>query len=189
MVYMQDYISFFGVVLVLFSIFMFKSLNTFKKVLIFYTLSNLPLVFLLRDYLYTFSTVITVLLFYMIMKFIKDNYYTDTYIGLEGLVLTSPRLSLFLRVNLLMMGNFPPFLSFGMVFEHLLKSGISVVSLYIILLLILNFSIFSKLTNNLLFGRPNVNIVYRDIPLKDAFIMGFLSLVNLILGVYYLLNL
>lgn len=183
------YISAISLLITLLSLVKIRSSHTFRQILTLYTISNLPLTILLEDYSYILSFAITVVIFSLIAKFIKDSYGTDTYVGLEGLVLSSPRLSFFLRLNLLMIANFPPFLSFGIVFEYLLRSGISLLSLYIITLLIFNFTIFTKLTNRLLFGKPNENVVYIDLPLRDTVLMGFLSLVNLVLGIYYLLNL
>lgn len=162
-----------------------------KQMIILYSLVNLPVVFFLESdrKLYLAGYITTVLLLTSIRKFINRTYSTDSYLGIEGIVLASPRLSLVVRMSLLMAANFPPFINFGVVYNHLINTGLSATSIYIILTLLFNFILFSKLTSKLLFGRPNSNIVYTDLNLKDSIVMGVLSLFNLIYGIYYLLNL
>lgn len=171
----------------------FKLVKTFhlRQVIILYSAVNFPVVFFLAEgrNLYIAGFITTVLLLASIKKFINQKYNTDSYLGLEGVVLASPRLSLVLRAALLMAGNFPPFINFGVVYSNLITGGFSAGSIYLLLAVFFNFILFSKLTNRMLFGRPNPNLVYTDLDLKDFAVMGSLSLLNLVYGIYYLLNL
>lgn len=186
----ETYLTLLATVITVLSSFKITKVTYFKNILILYAVVNFPIIFLIKDeqglYLTAYTT--TLILLFTIKKFINKTYYTDSYIGLEGIVLMSPKLSLFVRLNLLMIGNFPPFLNFGVVFNHLINNELSVKTIYILLAIIFNFILFSKLSNKLLFGKPNKNIVYKDIEVKEVILMGSLSLFNLIYGIYYLLN-
>lgn len=184
------YISIVATVITFLSLFrIFKSIS-FKEIITLYTVVNFPIIFLVygKQEIYLIAYITTILLFLTIRRFINQTYHTDSFLGLEGLVLMSPKLSLFLRLNLLMIANFPPFLNFGVVFESILYYEISIQTVYLLLVLTFNSIIFSKLTNKMLFGRPNKNLIYKDICFKEVALMGFLSLLNLIYGIYYLLN-
>lgn len=185
------YLSIFAIGITLLSFFKMIKTIFFRDIIILYVLVNFPVIFILDDQrmLYFVAFIMTVLLSLSIRKFINYTYHTDSYIGLEGIVLVLPRLSLLVRLNLLMIGNFPPFLNFGIVFNHMINDGFSLKALYLIMVVMFNFLLFSKLTNRFLFGKPNRNIVYTDLSLKHTIFMGLLSLFNLIYGVYYLLNL
>lgn len=185
------YLPIFAIIITVLSSFKVFRTNTFRELIILYAVVNFPIIFFLRDEaeVYLVGYLSTLSMFYLIKRYIGKTYNTDTYIGLEGMVLTSPKLSLFVRLNLLMVANFPPFLNFGVVFNHLINDGFSFTTAYLLLVVFFNFAIFSKLTSRLLFGKPNKNIIYSDIGFKETILMGFLSLFNLIYGIYYLLNL
>lgn len=172
-------------------LFRIPKIVSLKQLITLYSLVNFPVVFFLVDghRLYIIGFITTVLLLISIRKFVNRTYNTDSYFGLEGVVLVSPKLSLVLRTALLMVGNFPPFLNFGVVYNNLVTIGFSASSLYILLVIIFNFMLFSKLTSRMLFGPPNQNLVYTDLDIKEFAVMGVLSLLNLVYGIYYLLNL
>lgn len=175
------FLSFFKVI---------KSVS-FTKAIALYSIVNFPVVFFLVDghRLYITGFITTVLLLASIKIFINKTYNTDSYLGLEGIVTKSPRLSIILRTALLMVGNFPPFVNFGVVYNNLINIGLSISSIYILLAIAFNSILFSKLTRRMLFGRPNQNLVYTDLKLKDFIFMGLLAILNLVCGIYYLLNL
>ncbi|MEJ5172607.1 MAG: hypothetical protein WHT47_02710 [Hydrogenothermaceae bacterium] len=187
---MDIYISLLGITLVIFSIFSLYKNYSFIRVLVLYVLANSPVFFIINEKMYYgLSFFTTVGLYLVIVEFIKKTYKTDVFLGIEGLVLSSPKLSIFVRVVLLMMANFPPSLNFSVVFNYLLNSGLSINTIYILALLMFNFMIFSVMTNRLLFGKPNKNLIYKEPDVRYIILMSFLSLTNLVLGILYLLSL
>ncbi|MEZ0322910.1 MAG: hypothetical protein ABWJ98_01175 [Hydrogenothermaceae bacterium] len=185
----MEYISLLGIVILSFSFFSLRKNYNFMKIINLYFLANFPMFFIINEKIYYgLSFLTTVGLYLTIVRFIKKTYKTD-FLGIEGLVLSSPKFAVFVRIVLLMMANFPPFLNFGVVFNYLLNSKLSLDTVYVLLLLIFNFSIFSVMTNKLLFGNPNKNLIYKEPDIVYIFLMSILSITNLILGVFYLLNL
>ncbi|ACN98709.1 putative membrane protein [Sulfurihydrogenibium azorense Az-Fu1] len=159
---------------------------------ILYSFLNLFVITFLYKHLqeYILGTVSTLVLFFLVIKFLKNTYNLETIVGLEGLVFKTPLFAFILRLVLLMVGSFPPFLSSNVIYYNLLDPNVNLYSIVsLILLLIFNFTLFMRITVNILFGKPTERILYKDISKKFGLIVFAIIFLNFCLGIYYILNL
>lgn len=159
---------------------------------IVYSLLNISIIVFLKNQIefYLLGTISNLIAFFIVIKFIKDKYDVETVFGLEGLVLKTPVFAFILRTVLIMIGGFPPFLSSNVIYYNLINSDVSFYSIIsLILLLIFNFTLFMRLTVNVLFGKPSEDVVYKDVSKNITIISLFIIILNLYLGISYILNL
>ncbi|WP_297887171.1 hypothetical protein [Sulfurihydrogenibium sp.] len=179
----------YGLLLIVSTILSLKIVKLYQ-IFVLHFVINFLAVLLLQSHkdLYGLGLISTYITFFVSIKFLKDKYNVDTIYSIEGLVHKIPLFSFIFRGVTLMLGLFPPFLHSNIVYLNLLTSKNNVVVLDLILLLLFDFIVFMRLTNNIIFGKPNDKIVYIDISKFYSFFLILLLILNISLGVYILLN-
>lgn len=187
---MEIILMFYGFLLLISTIIIFK-VKRLIDIFLLYSVLNLIPIFYIDDFkeLYGFGVLSCSVVFFFLIKFLKDKYNLESIYGLEGLVYKTPLFAFLFRINLLFIGAFPPFLTADILYYQLLKTK-SILEVFITLILLLfDFVIFLRLTNSIIFGKPDKNIVYYDLSIKNSFHLIVLIIINIFLSIYFLLNL
>ncbi len=179
----------FLILSIVFSYLSFKA-KDLLELIIYYTILNV-LSFLLIGIdrmLYIVGVSLSVLGLLAITLWISKTYKSYSFLGLEGLVFKSPKLAFFLRLLSISLGGSPPFLNSSVLYLNIFYAS-TYVMMALITLSIFNFVVFVKITQNLLFGKPNPHLTYKDIDNKLTSLLSVVVFVNLVYGVVFLFNL
>ncbi|HQS65981.1 MAG TPA: hypothetical protein PLM93_02195 [Sulfuricurvum sp.] len=171
----------------IFSIYKATKTTNFYKLGYYLIFVNAPFFILFEDrgILYSVSLLVSLSGLYLIAKFYEKNYGSANYSNITGITLVAPHLGTYLSFYLIALALYPPFPNSLFFLNYIFKSDPDLLSYIVVTTLFFgNFFLAMRVMRKTLFGRPNPNIHYVRMSLKDKVIHLFILILLLILSIF-----
>lgn len=171
----------------MFSIYRATKTTNFYKLGYYLIFVNAPFFILFEDrgVMYSLSLLISLTGLYLIAKFYEKNYGSANYSNITGITLVTPCLGTYLSFYLIALALYPPFPNSLFFLNYIFKSDPSLVSYTVVITLFFgNFFLAMRVMRKTLFGRPNANIHYVHMTLKEKVTHLFILILLLILSIF-----
>lgn len=166
--------------------------HNLKKLSYYFLFMNSVSFFVLPFNIFLFyfgSVFLGAFLLYILGVYMEHMYESANFDILKGFALKTPMFGLILRLDLLVLGAYPPFSTFFYLFMGLLiKSPMNIWSaerwIIILYLFFANFILAFRIMKNTIFGKPNENILYKDLDISKMILPSLILLILIVLGFY-----
>jgi len=173
-IYPQEPSMFFVFVALLTSLFSLykanKTTNLYK--LSYYILFfNAPMLMMFENHegiLYGISLLLTLFGIYLMGKYYERNYGSANYKQVTGLTLVTPYAGLFLTLYLTTLALYPPFPNSLLFLNAILSAELNTLWYFVVIVIFFgNFLIAVKVMARTVFGKPNNNVHYIDLTVRE----------------------
>ncbi len=170
----------------IFSIYKATKTTNFYRLGYYLIFINAPFFLLFEDQYATYSLSLIASLtgLYLIAHFYEKNYGSANYHYITGITLIRPYIGTFLTLYLIAIALYPPFPNALFFLSHIITSKPDLLWYCVVTTLFFgNFFLAMRVMTKTLFGRPNANIHYVHMTLKDKAIHFCIFLMLLLLSI------
>lgn len=158
----------------LFSLYKANKTNNLYKLTYYILFFNAPLLIMFKtkeSILYGVSLLVTLLGVYLMGRYYERSYGSANYQSVSGITLVTPYAGLILTIYFTALALYPPFPNALLFLNGILKSDINVMWYLIVIVIFFgNFLIAMRVMAKTVFGKPNDNVHYIDIALKERWL-------------------
>ena len=158
----------------LFSLYKANKTNNLYKLTYYILFFNAPLLIMFKtqeSILYGIALVITLLGVYIMGRYYERSYGSANYQSVSGITLVTPYAGLILTIYFTALALYPPFPNALLFLNGILNSDTHIMwYLVVIVIFFGNFLIAMRLMAKTVFGKPNDNVHYIDVAVKERFV-------------------
>ena len=158
----------------LFSLYKANKTTNLYKLTYYILFFNAPLLIMFKtkeSILYGVSLLVTLLGVYLMAKYYERSYGSANYQSVSGITLVTPYAGLILTIYFTALALYPPFPNALLFLNGILKSDIDVMWYLIVVVIFFgNFLIAMRVMAKTVFGKPNDNVHYIDIAIKERWL-------------------
>lgn len=170
-----------------FSIYKATKTTNFYKLGYYLISVNAPFFILFQDrgMMYSLSLLVSLTGLYLIAKFYEKNYGSANYGNITGITLVTPCIGTYLSFYLIALALYPPFPNSLFFLSYVFKSQHDLLSYVVVTTLFFgNFFLAMGVMKKTLFGRPNPNIHYVHMSVKENTIHFIVLIVLIVLSIF-----
>jgi hypothetical protein len=171
----------------LFSLYKANKTTNLYKLGYYILFFNAPVLIMFKteqSILYATSLLIGLFGLYFMGKYYERNYGSANYQSVTGITLVTPYAGLFLTIYLTTLALYPPFPNSILFLHGILSSEMNLVWYLIVIVIFFgNFLIAVRVMAKTVFGKPNENIHYVDLTLKEKRLHLIIVIILLILSI------
>lgn len=182
----SDLLVIIALISAVFSIYRATKTTNFYRLGYYLIFINAPFFLLFEDQYATYSlSLITSLIgLYLIAHFYEKHYGSANYHYITGITLIRPYIGTFLTLYLIAIALYPPFPNALFFLSHIIKTKPDFLWYSVVITLFFgNFILAMRVMTKTLFGRPNANIHYVHMTLKDKATHIFVFVMLLLLSI------
>lgn len=171
----------------IFSIYKASKTTNFYKLGYYLISLNAPFFILFKDrgMMYSLSLLVSLAGLYLIAKFYEKNYGSANYGNITGITLVTPCLGTYLTFYLIALALYPPFPNSLFFLSYIFTSEPDLLTYIVVIALFFgNFFLAMRVMRKTLFGRPNPNIHYVHMTVKEKIIHSIILIVLLMLSIF-----
>ncbi|CAA6811790.1 MAG: Unknown protein [uncultured Sulfurovum sp.] len=171
----------------LFSLYKANKTNNLYKLAYYILFFNAPMLLMFgakESALYGISLLLTLMGIFLMGKYYERNYGSANYKSITGITLVTPYAGLILTIYLTALALYPPFPNSLMFLNGILSSEIN--SLWYVAVVVIffgNFLIAVRVMAKTVFGKPNDNVHYIDVALKERWLHLAIFILLLVLSI------
>lgn len=171
----------------LFSLYKANKTNNLYKLTYYILFFNAPLLIMFKtkeSILYGVSLLVTLLGVYLMGRYYERNYGSANYKSVSGITLVTPYAGLILTIYFTALALYPPFPNALLFLNGILNSDINVMWYLIVIIIFFgNFLIAMRVMAKTVFGKPNDNVHYIDVAVKERWLHLAIFVLLLVLSV------
>ena len=158
----------------LFSLYKANKTSNLYKLTYYILFFNAPLLIMFKtkeSILYGVSLLVTLLGVYLMGRYYERSYGSANYKSVSGITLVTPYAGLILTIYFTALALYPPFPNALLFLNGILNSDIHVMWYLIVIVIFFgNFLIAMRVMAKTVFGKPNGNVHYIDVAVKERFV-------------------
>lgn len=171
----------------LFSLYKANKTNNLYKLTYYILFFNAPLLIMFKtkeSILYGLSLLVTLLGVYLMGRYYARSYGSANYKSVSGITLVTPYAGLILTIYFTALALYPPFPNALLFLNGILKSDINVMWYLIVIVIFFgNFLIAMRVMAKTVFGKPNDNVHYIDVAVKERWVHLTIFILLLVLSI------
>lgn len=171
----------------LFSIYKATRTTNFYKLGYYLIFVNAPFFILFENHgvVYSLSLLVSLLGIYLVANYYQKNYGSANYHHISGITLATPCIGTYLLLYLIALALYPPFPNAIFFLSYMFKSDPNPLWFIVIAILFFgNFFLAMRVMKTTLFGRPNTNIHYVHMTLKEKITHSSVVALLLLLSIF-----
>lgn len=171
----------------MFSIYKATKTTNFYKLGYYLIFVNAPFFILFEDksILYSLSLLVSLTGLYLVAKYYEKNYGSANYRHITGITLVTPCIGTYLTFYLIALALYPPLPNSIFFLSYIFQNEPDVISYIVVITLFFgNFALAMGVMRKTLFGRPNPNIHYVHMSMKEKAIHLLVVTSLLLLSIY-----
>ena len=171
----------------IFSIYKATKTTNFYKLGYYLIFVNAPFFILFEDHesWYSVSLLVSLAGLYLVGKYYEKNYGSANYHHITGITLATPCIGSYLTFYLIALALYPPLPNSVFFLSYIFNSEPNLLWYIVVITLFFgNFFLAMSVMKNTLFGKPNPNIHYVHMNIKEKAIHFFIVILLLLLSAY-----
>jgi hypothetical protein len=171
----------------IFSIYKAMQTTNFYKLSYYLIFVNAPFFILFEDQgaLYSLSLLVSLTGLFLIAQYYEKNYGSANYRHITGITLVTPCVGSYLTLYLIALALYPPFPNSLFFLSYIFKSEPNLLWYIVVTTLFFgNFFLAMRVMRKTLFGRPNTNIHYVHMTVKEKITHFMIVILLLILSIF-----